>query len=233
MEGTMRPKITVIGAGHVGETTAHLLALKNLGDIVITDIIEDMPKGKALDMLEAGPVSGYDSFIQGTNTYEDIKGSHIVILTAGVPRKPGMSRDDLLNVNLAIVKVSIENTSAIILGGHGDDMVPLARYTTVAGIPVTEFISQERLNQIIDRTRKGGGEIVSLLKTGSAYYAPSASVVDMVDAILKDKKKIVPCCALLEGEYGVNGLYLGVPAVLGSSGVEKVIELKLTEDEQK
>ncbi|OGF64853.1 MAG: malate dehydrogenase [Candidatus Fischerbacteria bacterium RBG_13_37_8] len=290
----MRPKITVIGAGHVGETTAHLLALKNLGDIVITDIIEDMPKGKALDMLEAGPVSGYDSFIQGTNTYEDIKGSHIVILTAGVPRKPGMSRDDLLNVNLAIVKdvainlkkyapdamlivitnpldamtyaawkltglpknkvfgmagvldvaryrafismelkVSIENTSAIILGGHGDDMVPLARYTTVAGIPVTEFISQERLNQIIDRTRKGGGEIVSLLKTGSAYYAPSASVVDMVDAILKDKKKIVPCCALLEGEYGVNGLYLGVPAVLGSSGVEKVIELKLTEDEQK
>jgi malate dehydrogenase len=290
----MRPKITVIGAGHVGETTAHLLALKNLGDIVLTDIIPDMPKGKGLDLLEAGPISGYDCKIIGTNSYEDMKGSQIVVLTAGVPRKPGMSRDDLLNVNLDIVKdvasnlkkyapdailivitnpldamtyaawkltgfpknrvmgmagvldlarfrafismelnVSIENTSALVLGSHGDDMVPLPRYTTVAGIPITELMTQEQINRLIERTRKGGGEIVALLKTGSAYYAPAASAVDMVDAILKDKKKIVPCCVLLEGEYGVNGLFVGVPAKLGANGVEQVIEIKLTDEEKK
>lgn len=289
----MKPKITVIGAGHVGETTAHLLALKNLGDIVLTDIIQDMPQGKALDMLEAGPISGYDCKITGTNLYEDIKDSHIVVLTAGVPRKPGMSRDDLLNVNLNIVKdvatnlkkyapnailivvtnpldamtyavwkltgfsknrvmgmagvldlarfrafismelnVSIENTSALVLGSHGDDMVPLPRYTTVAGIPITELMSKEQIDKLIERTRKGGGEIVALLKTGSAYYATSASVVDMVDAILKDKKKIVPCCALLEGEYGVNGLFVGVPAKIGAKGVEQIIEIKLTDTEK-
>lgn len=289
----MKPKITVIGAGHVGETTAHLLALKNLGDIVLTDIVQDMPQGKALDMLEAGPISGYDCKVVGTNSYADIKDSDIVVLTAGVPRKPGMSRDDLLNVNLNIVKdvatnlkmyapnailivvtnpldamtyaawkltgfpknrvmgmagvldlarfrafismqlnVSIENTSALVLGSHGDDMVPLPRYTTVAGIPITELMSKEQIDRLIERTRKGGGEIVALLKTGSAYYAPSASVVDMVDAILKDKKKIVPCCALLEGEYGVNGLFVGVPAKIGAKGVEQIIEIKLTDEEK-
>lgn len=290
----MRKKITVIGAGHVGETTAHLLALKELGDVVITDIIESLPQGKGLDMLEAGPISGYNVSVKGSNNYEDIKGSDIVVLTAGVPRKPGMSRDDLLNVNIAIVKdvvvnvkkycknailivitnpldamtyaawklsgfpknrvvgmagvldqarlsafismelnVSVENINAMVLGGHGDDMCPLPRYTTVAGVPITELMSKETIDKLVERTKKGGGEIVALLKTGSAYYAPAASAVDMVDAILKDKKKIVPCCALLEGEYGVNGLYVGVPAKLGSKGVEEVVQLKLTEDEKK
>jgi malate dehydrogenase len=290
----MRKKITVIGAGHVGETTAHLLALKELGDVVITDIVESMPQGKGLDLLEAGPVSGYNSFIKGTNSYEDMKGSDIVIITAGVPRKPGMSRDDLLNINMGIIKdvvvnvkkycknailivitnpldamtyaawklsgfpknrvfgmagvldqarfsafismelnVSIENITAMVLGGHGDDMVPLPRYTTVAGVPITDLMSKEQIDKLVDRTRKGGGEIVALLKTGSAYYAPAASAVEMVDAILKDKKKILPCCTLLEGEYGVNGLYVGVPAKIGAKGIEEVIQLKLTEDEKK
>lgn len=290
----MRKKISVIGAGNVGATTAHMLALKDLGDIVLTDIIEGMPQGKGLDMLESGPIANFTSFVKGTNSYEDIKGSDIVIITAGVARKPGMSRDDLLFTNLKIVKdvvdnvkkyapdsiiimvtnpldamtyaaykisgfpkqrvvgmagvldsarfrafiamelnVSVENTHAFVLGGHGDDMVPLPRYSTVAGIPITELMTEEQINRIVERTRKGGGEIVALLKTGSAYYAPAASILDMVEAIIKDKKKILPCCALLEGEYGVNGLFVGVPVKLGASGVEQVIEIKLLPEEQK
>lgn len=290
----MRKKISVIGAGNVGATTAHMLALKDLGDIVLTDIIEGMPQGKGLDMLESGPIANFTSFVKGTNNYEDIKDSDIVIITAGVARKPGMSRDDLLFTNLKIVQdvienvkkyasesiiimvtnpldamtyaayklsgfpknrvmgmagvldsarfrafiamelnVSIENTHAFVLGGHGDDMVPLPRYSTVAGIPITELMSEEQINRIVERTRKGGGEIVALLKTGSAYYAPAASILDMVEAIIKDKKKILPCCALLEGEYAVNGLFVGVPVKLGSTGVEQVIEIKLLPEEQK
>jgi len=290
----MRKKITVIGAGNVGATTAHMLALKDLGDIVLTDIIEGMPQGKGLDMLESGPIANFTSFVKGTNNYEDIKDSDIVIITAGVARKPGMSRDDLLFTNLKIVQdvienvkryasesiiimvtnpldamtyaayklsgfpknrvmgmagvldsarfrtfiamelnVSIENTHAFVLGGHGDDMVPLPRYSTVAGIPITELMSEEQISKIVERTRKGGGEIVALLKTGSAYYAPAASILDMVEAIIKDKKKILPCCALLEGEYGVNGLFVGVPVKLGSTGVEQIIEIKLLPEEQK
>ncbi len=290
----MRKKISVIGAGNVGATTAHMLALKDLGDIVLTDIIEGMPQGKGLDMLESGPIANFTSFVKGTNNYEDIKDSDIVIITAGVARKPGMSRDDLLFTNLKIVRdvienvkkyasesiiimvtnpldamtyaayklsgfpknrvmgmagvldsarfrafiamelnVSIENTHAFVLGGHGDDMVPLPRYSTVAGIPITELMSEEQISRIVERTRKGGGEIVALLKTGSAYYAPAASILDMVEAIIKDKKKILPCCALLEGEYGVNGLFVGVPVKLGSTGVEQVIEIKLLPEEQK
>jgi malate dehydrogenase len=289
----MRKKITVVGAGHVGESTAYAIANKELGDVVLIDIIEDMPQGKGLDMLEACPVLGSDTFVQGTNDYKDTANSDIVIITAGLPRKPGMSRDDLLNKNYGIVKevtekiaaqspnailiivsnpldamvqtaykvsgfpkervigmagildsarmrafiameldVSVENINCFVLGGHGDTMVPLGRYSTVAGIPVTDLIAADKLEAIFDRTRKGGGEIVKLLKTGSAYYAPAEASVEMVEAILKDKKKILPCAAYLEGEYGINGLYIGVPVKLGAKGIEQVIEINLTTDER-
>ncbi|MBI4052022.1 MAG: malate dehydrogenase [Elusimicrobia bacterium] len=286
-----RKKITVVGAGNVGATLVQRLAEKELGDIVVVDIpqMEGMPAGKALDILESGPVYGYDSFVSGTTEYVPTANSDIVIITAGLPRKPGMSRDDLLNTNAGIVKsvteqvvkyspkcilivvsnpldamclvalrtskfpknrvmgmagildsarmrtflaqelkVSVENVHAMVLGGHGDTMVPLPRFSTVAGIPVTEFISAEKLERIIQRTRDGGAEIVKLLKTGSAYYAPSASVAEMVEAILKDKKKIVPCAVYLEGEYGIRGVFVGVPAKLGFQGVEEVIQLNLS-----
>jgi malate dehydrogenase len=288
----MRKKITVVGAGHVGESAAYAIANKELGDVCLIDIVEDMPQGKGLDMLESCPILGSDSFIQGTNDYKDTANSDIVIITAGLPRKPGMSRDDLLNKNYGIVKevtenivahspnailiivsnpldamvqtaykvsgfpkervigmagildsarmrafiamelnVSVENINCFVLGGHGDTMVPLGRYSTVAGIPVTDLIAEDKLEAIFDRTRKGGGEIVKLLKTGSAYYAPAEASVEMVEAILKDKKKILPCAAYLEGEYGIKGLYIGVPVKLGAKGIEEVVEIKLTEDE--
>jgi malate dehydrogenase len=289
----MRKKITVVGAGHVGESTAYALANKELGDVVLIDIVEDMPQGKGLDMLEAAPILGSDSFIRGTNDYKDTANSDIVVITAGLPRKPGMSRDDLLNKNYGIVKevtenivaqspnailiivsnpldamvqtaykvsgfpkervigmagildsarmrafiameleVSVENINCFVLGGHGDTMVPLARYSTVAGIPVTDLIEKDKLDAIIERTRKGGGEIVKLLKTGSAYYAPAQAATEMCEAILKDKNKILPCAAYLEGEYGINGLYVGVPVKLGAGGIKQVVEISLTEDEK-
>ncbi len=288
----MEKKVTVVGAGHVGETTAQRIAEKELADVVLVDILEGVPQGKALDLLESGPVQKYDARVEGANSYEATRGSHIVVITAGLPRKPGMSRDDLLMSNAKIVKevteqvvryspdsiliivsnpldamchvakgvsgfprervigmagvldsarfrtfiameldVSVESTHAFVLGGHGDTMVPLARYSTVAGIPITELIPADRLEAIIQRTRAGGAEIVKLLKTGSAYYAPSAAVTEMVESILKDKRKILPCAAYLEGEYGCNNLFLGVPAKLGSKGLTQVIEIKLTDDE--
>ncbi|MGR3316884.1 MAG: malate dehydrogenase [Candidatus Anammoxibacter sp.] len=287
-----RKKITVVGAGNVGATTAQRLAEKEIGDIVLVDIVEDMPQGKCLDLAEAAPVYGYDSKITGTNGYDETANSDIVVITSGLPRKPGMSRDDLLKVNAEIVKsvtenvvskspdciliivsnpldamtyiaykvskfpkqrvigmagvldasrmaafismelnVSIENVHAFVLGGHGDSMVPSKRYTTVAGIPVQELMSKERLDGIIQRTRDGGAEIVKLLKTGSAFYAPSAAVAEMVEAIIKDKKKILPCAVLCEGEYGIQKLFVGVPVKLGSSGVEGIIEIKLDKEE--
>lgn len=289
----MRPKVTVIGAGNVGATTAQRIADAELADVVLTDIVEGIPQGKGLDMLEACPVSGSDVRVVGTNGYAETAGSEVVVITAGLPRKAGMSRDDLLRKNHEIVtsvtkeavavspeailvvvsnpldamaqaalrasgfpkervvgmagvldsarmrsfiaaeiEVSVENVHAFVLGGHGDDMVPLPRYSTVAGIPLPDILSAEAIERIVERTRKGGGEIVAHLKTGSAYYAPSAAVVQMVDAILKDKKKILPCAAYLEGEYGVEGLYLGVPAKLGRAGIEEVIQIRLTADEQ-
>lgn len=288
----MKKKITVVGAGHVGATTAHGLADAELGDVVMIDILDGIPQGKGLDMAESCPISGSDSQIIGTNDYKDTAGSDIVVITAGLPRKPGMSRDDLLMKNYGIVKdvtekivkespesilivvsnpldamvqtafkvsgfpknrvtgmagildtarmrafiamelkVSVENIHASVLGGHGDTMVPLPRYSTVAGIPITELIAPDKLEAIIERTRKGGGEIVAYLKTGSAYYAPAAATVEMVDAILKDKKKILPCAAYLEGEYGIKGLYVGVPVKLGAGGVEEVVEISLSEEE--
>jgi malate dehydrogenase len=289
----MRKKITVIGAGHVGESCASRIADKELGDVVLIDILEGVPQGKGLDMLEACPVEGSDVRVKGTNDYADTAGSDIIVMTAGFPRKPGMSRDDLLWKNVEIVNacigpaakaspnaiivlvtnpldamchvalktsgfpkervigmagildtarfrtflaeeldVSVENVVAFVLGGHGDTMVPLVGYTSVAGIPITDLIPQERLDEIVKRTRFGGGEIVKLLKTGSAYYAPSAAAVEMVESILKDKKKVLPCAAYLEGEYGVNGLYVGVPVKLGAKGVEKIFELKLDDAEK-
>lgn len=289
----MRKKITVIGAGHVGEVTAFKIAEKELGDVVLLDIIEDMPIGKGLDIREGGPVGKYDSAIIGTNSYADTKDSDIVVITAGKPRTPGMSRDELVDSNVKIVKpvteevvkhspnaillvvanpldamaytafkvsgfpknrvfgmagildttrfraflsmeinVSVESIQALVLGGHGDTMVPIARYTTVSGIPVSHFIPQERLDEIIERTRKGGGEIVKYLKTGSAYYAPSLAVAEMVESIVKDKKKILPCAAYLEGEYGINGIYFGVPIKLGAEGVEEIIEIDLLDEEK-
>jgi malate dehydrogenase len=288
-----RFKVTVVGAGNVGATTAQRVADAELADVVMIDILEGVPQGKGLDMLEACPVSGSDVHVLGTNDYEDTKDSDIVVITAGLPRKPGMSRDDLLNKNYEIVKgvteqvakqspeailivvsnpldamvqtafkvsgfpknrvmgmagvldsarmrafiamemkVSVDNIHAFVLGGHGDDMVPLPRYSTVAGIPLPDLMSQEVIDRIVDRTRKGGGEIVSYLKTGSAYYAPSAAIVEMVDAILQDKKKILPVAAYLEGEYGINGLYMGVPAKLGSKGVEEIVEISLSNEER-
>lgn len=289
----MRKKITVIGSGHVGEVTAFKIAEKELGDVVLLDIIEDMPIGKGLDIREGGPVGRYDSAIIGTNSYKDTANSDIVVITAGKPRKPGMSRDELVDSNFKILKpvteevvkhspkamllvvanpldamvytafkisgfpknrvfgmagildttrfrafiamelnVSVECIQALVLGGHGDTMVPIARYTTVSGIPVSHFIPQDRLEAIIERTRKGGGEIVKYLKTGSAYYAPSLAVAEMVESIVKDKKKILPCAAYLQGEYGINDLYFGVPIKLGANGVEEIIEIDLTDEEK-
>ena len=289
----MRKKVTVIGAGNVGATCAHRLADKQLGDVVLIDILEGVPQGKALDLLEAGPIEGYDVRVKGTNDYADTANSDVVVMTAGFPRKPGMSRDDLLKKNYDVVKatiekvakvspeailimvtnpldamaqtalrvsgfsknrvigmagildtaryrtfiaealnVSVQNVQGFVLGGHGDTMVPVPRYTTVAGIPVAELIPQDKLEAIIQRTRKGGGEIVSYLKTGSAFYAPSAAAVEMVEAIFYDRKKILPCAAYLEGEYGINGLYVGVPVKLGKNGIEEIIQIKLTAEEQ-
>lgn len=289
----MRKKVTVVGAGNVGASCALRIADKELADVVLVDVVEGVPQGKALDLLESGPVEGYDVTISGANSYETTAGSDVVVITAGFPRKPGMTRDDLLMANYEIVKtateqvakyspnailvvvtnpldamcwtaatvsgfpknrvigmagvldtaryrtfiaqelnVSVENVSAMVLGGHGDTMVPLVRLTSVSGIPLTELLPQDRIDAIVDRTRKGGAEIVSLLKTGSAFYAPSSSTVEMVESILKDKKKVLPCAALLEGEYGINGLFVGVPVKLGASGIEKVYELQLSPAEQ-
>ena len=288
----MRRKVSIVGSGNVGATAAQRIADRELADIVLIDIIEGVPQGKALDLLQSGPVEGYDSQIVGTNDYKDTANSDIVIITAGLPRRPGMSRDDLLMKNYEIVKdvtqqvvkyspnsilivvsnpldamvqtafkvsgfpkqrvigmagvldsarfrtfiamelnVSVENVQAFVLGGHGDTMVPLPRYSTVAGIPITELLPRDRIEALVKRTREGGAEIVGLLKTGSAYYAPSASTVEMVEAIFKDKKKILPCAAYLEGEYGIRGYYVGVPAKLGKGGVEEIIQIKLTSEE--
>jgi malate dehydrogenase len=288
----MKTKVTVIGGGNVGATVAQGIALKELADVVVVDIVEGVPQGKALDLMETAPVEKYDSILSGTNGYEETKSSDVVVITAGLPRKPGMSRDDLLWKNEEIVagvtreivkrspncilivvsnpldamcevarrvsrfprervigmagvldsarmrafiamelNVSVENTHAFVLGGHGDTMVPLPRYSTVAGIPITELISRERIDAIVDRTRNGGAEIVNLLKT-SAWYAPGASTVEMVEAILKDKLKILPCAAYLQGEYGMRNLYVGVPVKLGIRGIEQIIEIKLTNEER-
>ena len=291
----MKKKITVVGGGNVGATTAMRIAEKELADVVLIDVVEDMPAGKALDLLQAAPIEGHDSKILGvTKNYQEAKDSDVIIITAGVPRKPGMSRDDLLSTNVKIMRhvieqvrdvaphailiivsnpldamchvayevsgfeknrimgmagildsarfrtfiamelnVSVENTHAFVLGGHGDTMVPLPRYSTVAGIPITELMSAERIEAIVERTRKGGAEIVDLLKTGSAYYAPSSAAVEMVEAILKDKKKILPCAAYLDGEYGIKDLFMGVPVKLGKNGVEEIIEIKLKAEEYK
>ena len=293
----MRKKVTVVGGGFVGSTTAQRIHDAGLADVVLTDILEGVPAGKALDMAESGPIMGSDAHAVGISTasgdYGETANSDIVVITAGFPRKAGMSRDDLLKANYDVIKgvveavvklspncilimvtnpldamaqvalklsrfpkhrvigmagvldsarmstfvamelgVSVENVHSFVLGGHGDDMVPLARYSTVAGIPLPELLPKDKLDAIITRTRKGGGEIVALLKTGSAYYAPSAAVVEMVEAILKDKKKILPCAAYLEGEYGVNGLFVGVPVKLGARGIEQIIQIKLTPEEK-
>ncbi|CAJ1315854.1 malate dehydrogenase [Paenibacillus sp. PK4536] len=290
-----RKKITVVGAGFTGATTALMLAQKELGDVVLVDIpqLENPTKGKALDMMEASPVQGFDSQIKGTSDYEDTASSDVVIITAGIARKPGMSRDDLVNTNAGIVKsvceqvkqyspeaiviilsnpvdamtyvayqslgfpknrvigqsgvldtaryctfiaeelnVSVEDVRGFVLGGHGDDMVPLVRYSSVGGIPIDTLISKERIQEIVQRTRVGGGEIVNLLGNGSAYYAPAASLVQMTEAVLKDKKRILPIIAYLEGEYGYNDLFMGVPAILGGGGIEKIFELELTSEEK-
>jgi malate dehydrogenase len=287
-----RPKVTVVGAGNVGATTAQYIVERELADVVLTDVVDGLPQGKALDLLQAGPVHGYDCRITGANDYEPTAGSDIVVITAGLARKPGMSRDDLLLKNAEIVggvvtetarrsptailivvtnpldamaqlalrrsgfpkqrvigmagvldsarfrtfiahelDVSVENVTALVLGGHGDTMVPLPRYSTVAGIPITELMAKDRLEALVNRTANGGAEIVGLLKTGSAYYAPAASVVDMVEAILKDKRKILPCTAYLEGEYGVKGLFVGVPVKLGRRGIEQILQITLSPDE--
>ncbi|MFD2639872.1 malate dehydrogenase [Piscibacillus salipiscarius] len=290
-----RRKVSVIGAGFTGATTALMVAQKELADVVLVDIpdMEDPTKGKALDMLEASPVQGFDSNIIGTSNYEDTKGSDVVVITAGIARKPGMSRDDLVATNSKIMKsvtkeivkyspdcyiivltnpvdamtysvfqeagfpknrvigqsgvldtsrfrtfiaqelnVSVKDITGFVLGGHGDDMVPMLRYSFAGGIPIEKLISKERLDEIVERTRKGGGEIVGLLGNGSAYYAPAASITEMVEAILKDQRRILPSIAYLEGEYGYNDMYLGVPTILGGNGLEEIIELDLTEEEK-
>ena len=288
----MNQKVTVIGAGNVGATAAQRLAEKELCDVVLIDIIEGVPQGKALDLAEAAPIEKHDAHLTGANAYDASADSDIVIITAGIPRKPGMSRDDLISTNAGIVKtvtqqvtalspdsiliivsnpldamchvahqvsgfpkervlgmagvldsarfrafismelnVSVENTHAFVLGGHGDTMVPLPRYSSVAGIPITELLSKDRVDALVDRTRNGGAEIVGLLKTGSAYYAPASAAVEMAESILKDKKKILPCAVYLEGEYGINDLFIGVPVKLGAGGAEEIIEIKLTEEE--
>jgi malate dehydrogenase len=290
-----RAKITIVGAGNVGATTAHWCAAAELGDIVLLDIPQtaDMPKGKALDLMQASPIVGFDANIVGTTSYDDTHNSDVVVITAGIPRKPGMSRDDLLSTNAKIVTavteqikhtspesviivvsnpldamvqralqvsgfaparvlgqagvldtaryrtflsmelgVSVEDVSALLMGGHGDTMVPMPSCTSVGGIPVTRLLSEERLNQIVDRTRSGGAEIVGLLKTGSAYYAPAAATAQMVEAVVRDKKRLIPCAAYCDQEYGVGGFYVGVPVVLGAGGVERIVQLQLTEQEQ-
>lgn len=294
-----RNKIALIGSGMIGGTLAHLAGLKELGDIVLFDIAEGIPEGKALDIAESSPVDGFDAKISGTQSYEAIKGADVCIVTAGIARKPGMSRDDLLGINLKVMEqvgagikkyapdafvicitnpldamvwalqkfsglpknkvvgmagvldssrfryflaeefnVSVEDVTAFVLGGHGDSMVPLTRYSTVAGIPLTDLVkmgwlTKARLDQIVDRTRKGGGEIVALLKTGSAYYAPAASAITMAESYLRDKKRVLPCAASLKGEYGVKDMYVGVPVVVGADGVERIIEISLNRTEQK
>jgi malate dehydrogenase len=293
-----RKKIALIGGGMIGGTLAHLIGLKELGDVVLFDILEGLPQGKSLDIAQSSPVDGFDSNLRGTNDYVDIQGADVVIVTAGVPRKPGMSRDDLLEINLKVMEqvgagikkyapdafvicitnpldamvwalqrisglpknkvvgmagvldssrfryflarefdVSVEDVSAFVLGGHGDTMVPLPRYSTVAGIPLTDLVkmrwlTQDRLNEILQRTRDGGAEIVGLLKTGSAYYAPAASAIAMAESYLKDKKRVLPCAAYLNGEYGVKGMYVGVPVVISDKGVERVIEIELNSQEK-
>ena len=289
----MRKKVTVVGAGNVGATAAHWIASKELADVVLVDIMDGIPQGKGLDLLEAMPIEKKDSLVVGTNDYAATANSDIVVITAGIPRKPGMSRDDLLNTNYKIMqdvvgkcvaaspnsiliivsnpldamaqtafkiskfsrnrvigmagvldsarfrtfiaqelKVSVENVTAFVLGGHGDTMVPLPRYSTVAGIPITELMDAATIERLVQRTRDGGAEIVKYLKAGSAYYAPSAAVAEMVEAILKDKKKILPCTVYLEGEYGIHGLFVGVPCKLGARGLEEIIQIKLMPEEQ-
>ena len=288
-----RPKISVVGAGNVGASAAFKIAELELADVVLVDIVDGMPQGKALDLYQMAPVIGSDVSFTGTNGYEETSNSDIVIITSGIPRKPGMSRDDLISTNTKIVKevteqvakhspnsililvtnpldamvyvahkvsgfpkervmgmagvldsarfrtfismeldVSVENIHAFVLGGHGDDMVPLARFTTVAGIPITELITEDRIQSLIQRTRDGGAEIVKLLKTGSAFYAPGVSAVEMAEAILKDKNKILPCCVYAEGEYGIDGTFVGLPVKLGKNGIEEIIQIELTEKEK-
>jgi malate dehydrogenase len=293
-----RKKIALIGAGMIGGTLAHLIGLKELGDIILFDIVDGVPGGKSLDISQAGAVEGFDAKYKPTNAYAEIEGADVVIITAGVPRKPGMSRDDLLGINIKVMdqagagikkyapnafvivitnpldamvwalqkscglpknkvigmagildtgrfrtfladelKVSVEDVTALVLGGHGDDMVPIARYSTVAGIPLPDLVKmgwlkQERLDAIIDRTRKGGGEIVNLLKTGSAFYAPASSAIQMAESYLKDKRRVLPCAAYLNGEYGVKGMYVGVPVVIGANGIEKIVEIDLNAAER-
>ena len=289
----MRNKVTIVGAGNVGATTAQRIHQLGYADVVLVDVVEDLPQGKALDMLESGPVIGSDASIIGSNGYAESANSDVIVITAGIARGPGMSRDDLLLTNMKItsavtqeivkyspnciiiavtnpldamvqnvfetsgfprnrvfgmagvldtarfrtfisqeLQVSIEDVQAYVLGGHGDDMVPLVRYTTVGGIPISEMMAEEKVEQLVQRARQGGGEIVALLKSGSAYYAPSASITQMVEAILLDKKRILPGCAYLQGEYGINGLCVGVPVKIGADGMEQVIEIRLTPDEQ-
>jgi malate dehydrogenase len=294
-----RPNIALIGAGQIGGTLAHLAAIKELGDIVLFDIAEGVPQGKALDIAESGPAEGFDAALKGANDYADIAGADVCIVTAGVPRKPGMSRDDLLGINLKVMKavgegikahapdafvicitnpldamvwalreysglphnkvvgmagvldsarfrhflslefnVSMRDVTAFVLGGHGDTMVPLVRYSTVAGIPLPDLVemgwtTQERLDGIVQRTRDGGAEIVGLLKTGSAYYAPATSAIEMAVAYLKDQKRLLPCAAWCKGEFGLNGLYVGVPTIIGRGGIERIVDIKMTADEQK
>jgi len=294
-----RAKIGLVGAGMIGGTLAHLIGLKELGDVAMVDIADGVPQGKGLDLAESAPVEGFDCHYQGSNEYDVLKGSDVVIVTAGIPRKPGMSRDDLIGINTGIIQtvgenikknapdafvivitnpldvmvevmqratgfsdnkvvgmagvldsarfryfladefdVSVEDVSAFVLGGHGDTMVPLTRYSTIAGIPLPDCVemgwsSQEKIDAIVDRTRKGGGEIVALLKTGSAYYAPASAAVAMAESYIKDKRRVLPCAAKLTGQYGVDGLYIGVPVVIGKDGVEKIIEISLSDDEQK
>ncbi len=293
MNRVPRRKVTVIGAGNVGATTAQLIAQTGLADVVLVDIVEGLPQGKALDLAEAAPVIGYDVRITGTNDYADTADSKIVVVTSGIPRKPGMSRDDLIATNAAIVggvvkaaaavspdailivvtnpldamchvamkasgfprervigmagvldsarfrafiaeelDVSVRDVRAFVLGGHGDTMVPLPRYSTVGGVPITELMTPERIEALVNRTRNGGAEVVALLKTGSAFYAPAASVVEMVESILLDRRRVLPCAAYLQGEYGVDGLFVGVPVVLGQGGLERVVQIELSGDEQ-
>lgn len=288
----MRKKVVIVGAGHVGESCAMYLAQTNLCDITVIDIIEDMPKGKALDLAQAGPIVGYDCKIEGSNDFASLEGADLIVHTAGLPRKPGMSREDLLNMNADIIGgmakqakkyapksmilmvanpldimtyhawkvsgfptnrvfgqagildstrfrtfvawelgVSMNDVQAMVLGGHGDTMVPLPSYTTVSGIPITELMSKEKIDALAKRTRDGGGEIVKLLKTGSAYYAPAAATIQMVDSILTDRKRVLPLSAYVDGPYGIKGQYIGVPVVLGAGGVEKILELKLNSDD--
>jgi malate dehydrogenase len=293
-----RTKIALIGAGMIGGTLAHLVGLKELGDIVLFDIVEGVPGGKGLDISQSGAIEGFDAKFKPTNAYADIEGADVVIITAGVPRKPGMSRDDLLGINIKVMdqagagikkyapnafvivitnpldamvwalqkscglpknkvigmagvldtgrfrtfladelKVSVEDVTALVLGGHGDDMVPIARYSTVAGIPLPDLVKmgwlkQDRLDAIIERTRKGGGEIVNLLKTGSAFYAPASSAIQMAESYIKDKRRVLPCAAFLNGEYGVKGMYVGVPVVIGANGIEKIVEIDLNAGER-